>query len=189
MDYVRVDHLAHAAQADERAPDEVARLLVGVSAVAAGCIHLVVAPEHLREALPIGLAFLVLGLAQCLFAIGLTHVRATWALVAALLVDLGAVAAYTASRTVELPFMPAHDPGHEIGHLPVAGGIGDGIPQPPGARIEPVGPLDAVCVLAELVFLIAITTMLPRRLQQWATWAMLSTAVLLVLLRVVLVPG
>ena len=53
------------------------------------------------------------------------------------------------SRTAALPFLPAHDEGHDE-HLPVAGAAGNGVPIFPRSRIEPVGVLDMACLLAEL---------------------------------------
>lgn len=69
-------------------------------------IHFAVAPAHLREYLPYGLLFVVVGLAQVLLAV-LILVRPSAALLlggAAL--SLGIVAVWLVSRTVGLPIAP-----------------------------------------------------------------------------------
>jgi hypothetical protein len=65
--------------------------------------HLPLIAGHLREAPAIGTAFAVLVLASLLLAIAVTiqGTTGTWALIAVL--DLGAITAYLASRTVGLP--------------------------------------------------------------------------------------
>ena len=75
------------------------------------------------------------------------------------------MAAYVATRTVDLWFMPAHGPAHDSDHLAVAGGIGNGIPVYPGDRIEPVGPLDLTCLVAELVVVAMLLAMIAPRLR------------------------
>ena len=96
---------------------------------------------------------------------------------------LAVIGLYVASRTVDLPFVPPHDAGHEFEHLPVDGGIGNGIPIYPGSRIEPVGLLDVVCLAAELALVAAVVSLLPPRLRGPATTVVAVLAVLGLVLR------
>ena len=89
------------------------------------------------------------------------------------------VALYVASRTVDLWFLPPH--GHGVEHLPVAGGVGNGIPVLPGDRIEPVGALDLACLGAELVVIAMLMSLLrpgsargPGPCWPWAPWPVSS---------------
>lgn len=93
--------------------------------------------------------------------------------------------ARVASRTVDLPFLPVH--GSE--HLPVAWGVGNGVPVFPGDRIEQVGLPDLVCLAAELATvaaLCALSTPLVRRL---TTSGLLVLGLAMVAMRVVGVLG
>lgn len=143
----------------------------GAAGTAAGCcalagtIHLMVAVPHLAEAWWLGVAFAGLGLAQLLLAVLVSRPQPVRVLLVAIGGTAGVIALYVASRTTDLWFMPAHGVGHEIDHLPVAGGIGNGIPIYPGDRIEPVGPLDLTCLGAELVLLAILLAFLPARIR------------------------
>ncbi len=161
---------------DERASvEELGVLAAAGAALVAGGIHLAVAPEHWTVSPASSVFFVVLGLGQWGLAVALRWRQPPWVLAAAVLAHLGVIALYVASRTVELPFVAPHDVGHEISHLPVAGGVGNGIPIYPGSRIEPVGLLDLACLAAELVLVAALVAMLPRR------WRSLSTTVMVLL--------
>lgn len=157
--------------------------LVGIAApvamawsVAAGVIHLLVAPSHLTEARWLGLGFIGVGLAQLALAVLLMRPRPVWLLLAASWGYAAAAALYVATRTVDVPFMPAHGRGHEVGHLPVAGGVGNGIPIYPGDRIEPVGPLDLTCLLAELLVIALLLVLLPERTRTRTATALTAAA-------------
>lgn len=139
------------------------RALAAVCAAVAGGIHLWVVPEHYEEAWVLGTFFVLVGAGQLVLAAILRWVTATWFLVAAILANLGLIALYVVSRTAELPFVPPHTHGGD--HLPVFGGVGNGTPIYPGARIEGVGPLDMLCLDAELGLVIALTAMLPSPLR------------------------
>ncbi|MGO4258635.1 hypothetical protein [Marmoricola sp. RAF53] len=139
------------------------RILAAACAAVAGGIHLWVVPEHYQEAWVLGTFFVLVGAGQLVLAAVLRWVTATWFLVTALLANLGLIALYVVSRTAELPFVPPHTHGGE--HLPVFGGVGNGTPVYPGARIEGVGPLDMLCLDAELGLVIALTAMLPSPLR------------------------
>lgn len=161
--------------------------VAGASALAAGVIHLVVVPPHLVETPVIGALFLGLGLGQVGLGLAFRSVRSVKALLAVVVVHLTVISLYVASRTVELPFMPPHDAAHEFPHLPVAGGIGDGVPTYPGARIEAIGPLDLLCLLAELVLVAVATALLPDKVRTRVTSLMVGLAVLALVLRAAMV--
>ncbi len=145
--------------------------------LAAGVIHLLVAPTHLEEAWWLGAGFVAAGVAQLALAGLLVRPRSDRLLVAGIAGNVAVMAAYVATRTVDLWFMPAHGPGHEVGHLPVAGGVGNGIPVYPGDRIEPVGPLDLTCLVAELVVVAMLLAMLAPRLRSRVGTVLVAVAV------------
>lgn len=164
--------------ADARDPRGVAVPVAMVWSVAAGVIHLLVAPAHLAEARWLGVAFVVVGLAQLTLAVLLRWALPVWLTVAAVAGNTAVVAAYVATRTVDVWFMPAHGPGHEVDHLPVAGGRGNGVPVYPGDRIEAVGPLDLTCLVAELVVVAMLLVVLPARVRSRVGSALAATALL-----------
>jgi hypothetical protein len=157
-------------------------------AVAAGCvalagaIHLWVVPEHLGEALRLGLFFLVVGVAQVGLAVALRSVLRTWVVVGAVLAHLAIVVLYVATRTVDLPFVPVHDHAE---HEPIARTVGNGVPIFPGSRIEEVGALDLVCQGAELLAVVCLVALLPRRIGGRIADLMLGLGLLAIVLRVV----
>lgn len=152
-------------------------------AALAGSVHLAVAYPHFREHWTLGTFFLVLGLVQLGLVPLLRRPRPAYVLLAVVGAHLGVLVLYVASRTVDLPFVPPHDVGHEFGHLPVAGGVGNGIPVYPGSRIEEVGILDLVCLGAELALVAAVVSLLPVRLRAPVTTACAALAVVGLLLR------
>src|SRR3954453_1850846 len=165
---------------DERACASVA----GVCALLAGAIHAMVAPSHFAEAWQAGTFFVVLAVGQLVLAMALRWAPPPVVIVGTVCVHVSVIALYVASRTVDLPFVPAHDAGHHISHLPVAGGIGNGIPIYPGSRTEPVGVLDLVCLVAELVLVGLLTAMAPPRARRGLTNLMLLVGATGLLLRV-----
>jgi hypothetical protein len=146
----------------ERAVSLPAVVAMAWSAVAAA-LHLVVVPAHLAEAWYLGTFFIAVGAAQLLLAVLVRRPLPSLALLAGIWGNVVVVALYVASRSVDLWFLPATAHGPQ--HLPVAGGIGNGIPVLPGARMEPIGALDLTCLLAELLVVAMLMTMLPARLR------------------------
>jgi len=96
---------------------------------------------------------------------------------------LAVIGLYVASRTVDLPFIPPHDVGHDVEHLPVAGGVGNGVPVYPGSRVEPVGVLDVFCLVAELVLVAMLAGLLPARWRNGVTTAMVAVGLLALVAR------
>lgn len=161
-------------------------LVAMAGAALAGGIHLAVVREHLAEGLLIGGFFLALGLAQLGLVVALTRRLSEHALLGVIGAHLAVIALYAATRTVELPFVPPHDPGHSVDHLPVAGGVGSGIPIYPGSRIESVGVLDVFCLFAELAMVAAVVSMVSPRLRGRVTTLMACIAALGLLGRVLM---
>ncbi len=158
-------------------------LVAMAGAAVAGGIHLAVAAEHLAEGWLIGGFFVVLGSAQLGLVVALRRRLSERVLLGVIGAHLAVIALYAATRTVDLPFVPPHDAGHSVDHLPVAGGVGNGIPIYPGSRIEPVGILDAVCLAAELALVAAVVSMVSPRLRGRVTTLMACLAVLGLLAR------
>ena len=108
--------------------------------------------------------FLVVGIAQLgvalVLVLGSLRAPALMGLVAA---HVALIGLYVASRTVDLPFLAPHGHGHH-GAEAAPGAVGNGIPVYPGARVEPVGALDLVCVGAEVVLVVLLLAQVP------ATW-------------------
>jgi hypothetical protein len=149
---------------EDRLPshEEVYALVAAVCAMLAGGIHLAVVPEHWDVARPIGVFFLVVGIAQLCLGGALGWRLRPVVLAAAVVANTAVMGLYVASRTIDLPFVPPHDADHSVAHLPVAGGQGNGVPVYPGSRIEPVGVVDLACLLAELVLVAMLVGLLPR---------------------------
>ena len=156
-----------------------------LAAVLAAGIHAAVVPEHLQESLLIGGFFVVVALGQFGLAAALRRRPPLLVVVGAIWAHVALIALYVASRTVDLPFLPAHHGANSIEHLPVAGGHGNGIPAYPGSRIEPVGTLDLICLGAELVLIGALLGLLPARLRSRTTSALMALGLLAVLARAV----
>ncbi len=173
-----------APDAEARSVGAVDPVVVAVGAAAlAGGIHLAVAYPHFREHWTLGTFFLVLGLAQLALVPLLRRAQPAYVLLGVVGAHVGVLVLYVASRTVDLPFVPPHDVGHEFEHLPVAGGIGNGIPVYPGSRIEEVGLLDLLCLGAELALVAAVVSLLPARLRTPVTTVCAALAVVGLLLR------
>ena len=155
------------------------RVLACVCAVIAGAVHALVVPEHLAESAYVGFFFVVVSAGQFGIALALRVTTATVLLVGAIAANLAIATLYVASRTVELPLLPAHEHAeHAVTHLPVAGAVGNGIPVYPETHIEPVGPWDMLCLLAELVLVLALVGMLRGRAQRIVANVMLGMALL-----------
>ena len=169
---------------DEPLPGEGLVLAAGLGAAMAGVIHLSVAPEHWTVSAPMSAFFLGVGVAQLVLAAGLGRGLPDAVLVGVIAAHLAIMGLYVASRTVDLPFVPPHDAAHQMEHLPVPGAVGNGIPLYPGSRVEPVGVLDLLCLVAELVLVVALAALLPPRLRGTVTSVMAGAAVLAVLWRV-----
>ncbi|MEP6817231.1 MAG: hypothetical protein ABI873_16955 [Marmoricola sp.] len=150
-------------------------VVAAVSAVIAAGIHFALVPEHLREATLIGTFFAAVAAGQLALAAALRRRLPVAALVSAIVAHVGLIALYVASRSVGLPFVPAH---HAVQHLPVARGVGNGIPIYPGARTEPVGVLDIVCLVTELVLIAALAGLLPARVRDRVTGTMVTLGLL-----------
>ena len=157
--------------------------IAGAAALAAGVIHLAVTPHHLVEAPVLGALFLLVGLGQVALALSFQLALGVRTLVLVVVAHVGVIAVYVTSRTVELPFMPPHDAGHDVRHLPVAGGVGNGVPIYPGSRIEQLGVLDLGCLAAELVLVLAVLALLPERWRARFSTALALLAGLAVALR------
>ena len=115
-----------AAEVEHDLPDVVVPVAMAWS-VAAGVIHLLVAPAHLREAWWLGAGFVAVGLAQVPALVALLmRPQPVWVLLVATWGCATAAGFYVATRTVDVWFMPAHGRGHEVGHLPVLNGVGRG---------------------------------------------------------------
>ena len=81
---------------------------VALASVGAGVIHLAVAPNHLREWVPFGVFFLVLGAAQLAWA-ALVWVRPTRSLlITGAIANAGVVALWLLSRSAGIPIGPEH---------------------------------------------------------------------------------
>src|SRR4051794_26334290 len=156
------------------AHDAVAYATAGVAlSAAAGLIHLWVAPEHFQEASLVGTFFVLAGAGQLAFAVVLARGLGSSGLLVGVAANAGLVCLYVLSRTVALPFLPAHDQGH-VEHLPVAGATGNGVPVFPQSSIEPVGILDMSCLLAELALIVMLVAILPRRPRRITTNALMA---------------
>jgi hypothetical protein len=163
----------------------VAYATAGVAlSAAAGLIHLWVAPEHFHEAWVIGTFFLLAGAGQLAFAVVLARGLGPSGLLVGVAANAGLIVLYVLSRTVTLPFLPAHDEGH-VEHLPVAGASGNGVPIFPQSNIEPVGILDMVCLLAELALVVMLVGLLPSRPRRYTTNALMGLGLAAVAARAV----
>jgi len=157
--------------------------LAGALAVVAGLIHLDVVPEHLGEAPVLGGFFLLVGVAQLVFALAMTWTVKPWLLVPVIAAHVGLLMLYVVSRTADLPFVPPHDLGHTVQHLPIAGGVGNGLPIFPGSRMEEVGALDLGCQVVELGLVLVLTGLLPPRVRAHVATGMLCAGVAVLVAR------
>jgi hypothetical protein len=163
--------------------EEVYVLVAAVCAMLAGTIHLAVVPQHWSVSWQISAFFVVLGVGQLGLGAALRWRLPPVVLTAVVVGHLAVMGLYVASRTADLPFVPPHDAAHEVNHLPVPGGVGNGLPIYPGSRMEPVGVLDVACLIAELGLVVMVVGLLPSRWRTGVTSAMLGVGVLAVVAR------
>ena len=132
---------------------------VALASVLAGGIHLAVTPEHLEEWWVFGAFFIVVGGFQLAFA-ALVLRRPTWPVaLTGIIVNLGVVLVYVASRTTGLPVHPPEDiTSHVWSHA-----------------TEGAGPADLAATGAELVVVCLLVTLLPPRLRRTTVNVMLLT--------------
>jgi hypothetical protein len=145
------------------------------AAVFSAGIHLWVAPEHVREWWVYGAFFIGVAAAQGLLAWLLLRRATVLVLLGGIWGNIVLVGVYVTSRTVGLPLTPPHAAAHQ--HLPVAGGVGNGVPVYPGTaaagHIESVGTLDLFALTAELGLVIVLVALLPAALRRIMTNVML----------------
>jgi hypothetical protein len=154
-------------------------------ATVAGLVHVLVIPEHLRESWLVGAFFAEVAAAQLVLAWMLRRTTGVATLLVGIWATLGLVALYVASRTMELAFLPAHaESAHQVNHLPVAWGVGNGTPIFPHSHIEPVGVPDLVCLVAELGLVVVLVGLLPAKARRHTTTAMLLGGAAALALRV-----
>jgi hypothetical protein len=154
--------------------------VASVGAIVAALTHLWVIPEHLAEWPPAAVFFAVLTVLQLGLAWLVRRRPAPAVVLLGLAGTVGLVIFYVATRTLDLPFLPAH--GAE--HLPVAWGVGNGIPVFPGDRIEEVGVADVVCLVAELATVAALVALTTSGVRRLLTNALLGLGILMLVLRV-----
>jgi hypothetical protein len=179
------EHRAHPEVDEDVGPlhEEVYVLVAAVCAMLAGVIHLAVVPQHWDSSWQTSAFFVALGLGQLGLGAALRWRFPPLLLTSVIVGHLGVMALYVASRTVDLPFVPPHDAAHEVNHLPVPGGVGNGLPIYPGSRMEPVGVLDVACLIAELTLVAMLVGLLPSRWRNAVTSAMVGLGLVAVLAR------
>jgi hypothetical protein len=92
---------------------------VALASAGAGVIHLAVAPDHLREWVPFGVFFLVLGVGQLAWA-ALVWMRPTRSLlITGAIANTGVVALWLLSRSAGIPIGPEHWSPEAIGFADV----------------------------------------------------------------------
>lgn len=162
----------------------------GAAAAVAGAIHVGVAAEHFAGWAPAGVFLLGAGVLQLGLAVALWRDRLRRLAPLAALGTAGLVLLYVVSRTVGLP-VPSHVELATSHHtpLPVPQGVGNGMPVIPGSpgssSAEPVGPLDLLCLVAELGLLVVLVGLLPADRRRVLTNLLLAVAGCAVVLRAV----
>jgi hypothetical protein len=177
-------------------PDTVRPAVSGrsVLATAAGCslvaaaTHLYVVPEHAEEWPAAAVFFVVLAVLQLGLAAVLLRRPGPRLLEPAAHATVGLVVFYVLTRTVDLPLLPPLG-AHGASHLPVAWGIGNGVPVFPGEGVEEVGTPDLVCLGAELATVVLLAGLLPPAARRRVVNVAVAAALVLVALRVAGVPG
>ena len=165
-----------------------------VLATAAGCslvaaaTHLYVVPEHAEEWPAAAVFFVVLTVLQVVLAAALLRRPGPRVLESAVLATVGLVVFYVLTRTVDLPLLPPLGT-HAASHLPVAWGIGNGVPVFPGEGVEEAGTPDLVCLGAELATVVLLVGVLPPAARRRVGNVAVAAALVLVTLRVVGVQG
>ena len=161
------------------------RSVAWVALALAGWIHVVASWSHLQEWVLLGWGMSVIGLLQLATAwLVRSGAGAPGLLAAGVLLTIAALVFYVMTRTGDVPFLPAHV-GHENADLTVPRAIGDGVPDLPGARTEPVGLIDGVCAAAQLAGVLTASVLLTRRWLDVVTACAAAGAVGLVVWRLV----
>lgn len=173
-----------APQPETDSAERIYRGVAGACAIIAGTGHFIVSPEHLAESWYVGTFFILVFACQFGLALALRGTPGRLFVLGAIGANLGIVALYVASRTVELPFPSHGHSAHTVQHQPVAGGVGDGTPVFPLTRIEPVGVVDLVCLGAELILIAMLVGMLNGRVRQVTVNVLLGVGLLAVAVRV-----
>ena len=138
------------------------QLWVALASVFAGGIHLAVTAEHLEHWWVYGAFFIVTGLFQVAFAAGWVLRRPTWPVaLTGIVVNLGIVLVWVASRTTGLPVTPPEDITSHVGTH----------------EIEAVGPADLAATGAELVIVCLLVTFLPPRMRRVTVNLLLATGI------------
>jgi hypothetical protein len=135
---------------------------IAFASVLAGAIHLAVAPEHFEEWWLYGVFFVVTGLFQLAYATPVLRRATPLVALTGIVVNLGIVLIWVASRTTGLPITPpedgaAHEGGHVAGPIPLEGAH----PVVAGHGVEAVGAADLVATGAELLVVCLLVTLLP----------------------------
>lgn len=169
---------------DRPPPGEVVILVAALASAAAGVLHLLAIPGHWGVSTAMSGFFAIVGAAQLSLTAALRWSLPATVLLLVIVGHLVVIGLYVASRTVDLPFVPAHT-GEE---LPVPRAVGSGMPVHEGDRIEPVGVLDLGCLAAELVLVACLTALLPARMRIAVTDLMVVVAVTAVIGRFALLP-
>ena len=120
----------------------VARQLVVAGLLISGLIHVALLPEHLSDALLLGIGFLAVGAAQCAFGAIFLLRPAPQLWHASLILLAFSLTAYVLSRTLGLPF------GHDHGS-------------------EAVGVIDVVAKSSELVALSGLLASIHATTRNW----------------------
>ncbi len=147
--------------------------VAGGLSLLAGAIHLYFTPEHLEEWWVFGCFFLAVTVGQVVLAELVVLRPSTRTLLAGIWGNVAVIATYLVSRTVGLPIGPPHGvhgaDGQMLGHQPVAGGIGNGMPVLPATEsatathLDVVGRLDLWVLGLELALVVLLVMMLPPR--------------------------
>ncbi len=141
---------------------------IALASVLAGAIHLAVAPEHVEEWWLYGAFFVVIGLFQLAYATTVLRWPTPFGALTGILVNLGIVLTWVASRTTGLPITPpeggaGHGEGPGVaGPIPLEGAH----PVEPGHGVDAVGAVDLVATGAELLVVCLLVTLLPPTMRR-----------------------
>lgn len=148
-DTARADIVERATAPASRLASDAPQQWIALASILAGATHVVVAREHFEQWWVFGAFFVVVGCFQLTLALVILR-RPTWPVaLTAIVVNLGVVLVYVASRTTGLPISPPDVISHESSHA-----------------IEGVGPVDLAATGAELVVVCLLVTLLPPLLRR-----------------------
>jgi hypothetical protein len=167
------------------------------AALVAAAVHLWAVSDHVDEGWPHLGFFAALTVAQLWLAVLLLRGARTRVLLAGVWGTMAVVAVYVLSRTTGvfggIDARPAGPIGHgtHAGHLPVAGGWGDGVPviPSPTASTQSVGVPDLIALGAEFALVGLLVAMLPPGARRSTTNVMLVLGVFVCALRATRVLG